>query len=55
VTHKEKLSMFFISLLEEIEGIDNEDIKKRALAGLLQQVEFQLTEIQYLVRQLNKQ
>ena len=38
MTLKEKLSMFFEHLLEQVEEIDNKEIKEYALRGLEQQV-----------------
>ena len=45
MTHREKASMFFESLLDTIENIDNIDIREKALKGLLRQTEYQLTEL----------
>ena len=51
MTHREKASMFFESLLETIENIDNTEIREKALNGLLRQTEYQL----YVIKQLIKQ
>ena len=51
MTHREKASMFFESLLETIESIDNTEIREKALKGLLRQTEFQLTVIEQLINQ----
>lgn len=51
MTHREKASMFFESLLETIENIDNTEIREKALKGLLRQTEFQLTVIEQLINQ----
>lgn len=51
MTHREKASMFFESLLDTIENIDNIDIREKALKGLLRQTEFQLTVIEQLINQ----
>ena len=51
MTHRDKASMFFESLLETIETIDNNDIREKALKGLLRQTEFQLTVIKQLIQQ----
>ena len=45
MTHRDKASMFFESLLDTIENIDNIDIREKALKGLLRQTEYQLTEL----------
>ena len=51
MTHREKASMFFESLLDTIENIDNIDIREKALKGLLRQTEYQLTVIKQLIQQ----
>ena len=51
MTHREKASMFFESLLEAIDNIDNIDIREKALNGLLRQTEYQLTVIKQLIQQ----
>ena len=51
MTHRDKASMFFESLLETIENIDNTEIREKALNGLLRQTEFQLTVIKQLINQ----
>ena len=51
MTHRDKASMFFESLLETIENIDNIDIRERALKGLQRQTEYQLDVIKQLIRQ----
>ena len=51
MTHREKASMFFESLLEAIDNIDNIDIREKALKGLLRQTEYQLTVIKQLIQQ----
>lgn len=45
MTYKEKLSICFNSLLEEIDKIDNKEIQEKAVLGLLQVVTNQLTEL----------
>jgi len=45
MTLKEKLSMFFEHLLEQVEEIDNKEIKEYALRGLEQQVVNQMHSI----------
>ena len=51
MTHRDKASMFFESLLETIENIDNTEIREKALNGLLRQTEFQLNVIKQLINQ----
>ena len=51
MTHRDKASVFFESLLETIENIDNTEIREKALNGLLRQTEFQLTVIKQLINQ----
>lgn len=51
MTYREKASMFFESLLDTIENIDNAEIREKALKGLLRQTEFQLTVIEQLINQ----
>ena len=51
MTHREKASMFFESLLGTIENIDNIDIREKALKGLLRQTEYQLNVIKQLIKQ----
>lgn len=51
MTHREKASMFFESLLDTIENIDKIDIREKALKGLLRQTEYQLTVIKQLIQQ----
>ena len=51
MTHRDKASMLFESLLETIENIDNTEIRGRALKGLLRQTEYQLDVIKQLIRQ----
>ena len=51
MTHRDKASVFFESLLETIESIDNTEIREKALNGLLRQTEFQLTVIKQLINQ----
>ena len=51
MTHRNKASMFFESLLETIENIDNTEIREKALNGLLRQTEFQLNVIKQLINQ----
>lgn len=53
MTIKDKLAMFFNRLLDEVESIDNPAIREKALFGLLQQVEGHLTEVSYMLKQLN--
>ena len=48
MTIRDKLSMFFEVLLNEIELIDNVKIKEVALQGLMTQVEFHLKEVKHL-------
>ena len=50
MTHKEKLNMFFNHLLDEIELIDNKELRDMAVLSLLQQVESQLTELSILLK-----
>ena len=50
MTHKEKLSMFFNHLLDELELIDNKELRDMAVLSLLQQVESQLTELSILLK-----
>jgi len=45
MTLRDKLSMFFESLLAEVELIDNTEIKGKALQGLLTQVDYHLKEV----------
>ena len=52
MTHRDKASMFFESLLETIETIDNNDIREKALQGLLRQTEHQLNVITQLIKQI---
>lgn len=49
MTIREKLSIFFNRLLDEVEEIDNEQIKQYALLGLLQQVENNMNEVSKLL------
>lgn len=49
MTYKEKLSMCFNHLLDEIELIDNKELRDMAVLSLLQQVESQLTEFTILL------
>lgn len=51
MTTKEKVSLFFNSILEEVEKIENKEIRDKALMGLLQQVEFQLTNIKTFIKE----
>ena len=51
MTYREQASMFFESLLETLESIDNIEIRERALKGLLRQTEYQLDVIKQLIRQ----
>ena len=51
MTHRDKVSMLFESLLETIENIDNTEIRGRALKGLLHQTEYQLDVIKQLIKQ----
>ena len=51
MTHRDKASMFFESLLDTIENIDNIDVREKALKGLLRQTEYQLTVIKQLIQQ----
>ena len=51
MTHRDKASMVFESLLETIENIDNTEIRGWALKGLLRQTECQLDAINQLIRQ----
>lgn len=53
MTYKEKLNILFIDLIEKIEAIDNDDIRDKALGGMLQQVEYQLSVIKELKRRIN--
>ena len=53
MTIKEKLSMFFNRLLEQVEAIDNVKIKEQALLGLLQQTEQHLRDINELLETAN--
>lgn len=53
MTLRDKLSMFFESLLEQVENIDNPEIKEKALNGLLTQIEFHLTEVKQLASNNN--
>lgn len=43
--------MFFNKLLDDIELIDNKDIRDSAIFGLLQQVGFMLEEVTKLLKQ----
>lgn len=54
MTIRDKLSMFFESLLEQVEGIDNEEIKEKALKGLMTQLEFHLMEVEQVALNINK-
>ena len=51
MTYREQASMFFESLLETLENIDNTEIRERALKGLLRQTEHQLDVIKQLITQ----
>ena len=51
MTHRDKASMFFESLLETIENIDNNYIREKALQGLLRQTKHQLNVITQLIKQ----
>jgi hypothetical protein len=50
MTIREKASMFFESILEEVDKIKNPEIKAKALQGLLKQTEYQLTHIKQFIK-----
>jgi len=54
MTLREKLSMFFDILLQEVEKIDNKEIKEIALKGLESQLKYHIKVVEQNVCNINK-
>lgn len=55
MTLRDKLSMFFDVLLQEVENIDNQRIKEIALKGLESNLKYHIEVIRDNVKNINKQ
>ena len=54
MTLRDKLSMFFDVLLQEVDKIDNTEIKEIALKGLESQLKYHIEVVRNNVKNINK-